>query len=63
MYHHDESTCDEGILRFRKIKIGMLLLTLPHSKAAKERVFSMVIKSMTYFRLDSQAGWDYVVIF
>lgn len=47
----------DGRPRFRRLcKIAMLVLTIPHSNAGEERVFSMVRKNKTPFR--SSLGLD-----
>ena len=41
----------DGELKFPKLaNVALLALTLPHSNAAEERVFSMVTKNKTKFR-------------
>ena len=41
----------DGSLRFKKIAtVAILVLTLPHSKAAEERVFSLINKNKTKLR-------------
>ena len=45
----DKASC--GIKRFSKLSIAALLvLTLPHSNADEERVFSLIKKNKTEFR-------------
>lgn len=47
----------DGRLRFTRLsKVAMLILTIPHSNAEEERVFSMVRKNKTPFR--SSLGLD-----
>ena len=44
-------TSGDGRQRFKRLsKIAMLVLTIPHSNADEERVFSMVRKNKTPFR-------------
>lgn len=41
----------DGRLKFRRLsKVAKLVLTLPHSNASEERIFSMVRKNKTSFR-------------
>ena len=41
----------DGMLRYSKLaNVAKLILVLPHSNAAEERVFSMVTKNKTKFR-------------
>ena len=41
----------DGKLKFLKLaNVALLVLTLPHSNAAEEQVFSMVMKNKTKFR-------------
>ena len=43
----------DGSPKFQKLaRIALLVLTLPHSNAEEERVFSLVTKSKTKFRLN-----------
>ena len=41
----------DGLLKFQRLsEVALLVLTLPHSNAEEERVFSMVTKNKTKFR-------------
>ena len=41
----------DGSLRFEKLgQVARLVLTIPHSNAAEERVFSIIRKNLTCFR-------------
>ena len=41
----------DSMLRFARLaKVALLVLTLPHSNAEEERVFSMITKNKTDFR-------------
>ena len=45
----------DGTVRFAKLsKAALLVLTIPHSNAQEERVFSMVTKNKTAFRPNLQ---------
>ena len=45
----------DGTVKFKRLsKIALLILTLPHSNAEEERVFSMVTKNKTKFRPNLQ---------
>ena len=49
--HMAKMKCPDGRQRFGKLsKTAMLVLTIPHSNAAEERVFSMIRKNQTSFR-------------
>ncbi len=47
----------DGSPMFQKLaQVALLVLTLPHSNAEEERVFSLVTKNKTKFR-PNQVGW------
>ncbi len=51
-----EADCN-GKLKFEKLcKVVQLVMTLPHSNASEERVFSLIRKNKTEYRGSLQAG-------